>query len=275
MSRRAERLRPMGMNTLTSPDGTTIAYDRIGSGPAVILIGGAFQYRAFDPRTAHLAELLAADFTVFHYDRRGRGESGDTAPYATEREAEDVAALVAAAGGTANLFGMSSGAFLALDAAARTPGVGKVLVYEAPLNGPAVSADYYDRLCALVAEGRRGDAVALFLTEAARVPAEYLAPMRQNAPMWSGFEAVAHTLPYDGALTPGVAGDPLPPAERWSKVAAPVLVVDGGASPPWFRVGADALAAALPNARRATLPDQQHDVAPEVLAPALRAWFAG
>jgi hypothetical protein len=177
------------MNTVTSSDGTTIAYDRRGIGEPLILAGGAFQHRAVDRRTGELAELLAADFTVFHYDRRGRGDSTDTAPYAVEREIEDLEALAKEAGGSA-------------------------------------------------------------------------------------FLEVAHTLPYDAALLDGtMAGAPLP-AQRWSSVTSPVLVADGGAGPPSIRAAADALAALLADAHRRTLPGQQHDVAPGVLAPILAEFFA-
>src|SRR4051794_22264207 len=222
------------MSTVTSADGTTLGFDRRGDGPAVILVGGAFQYRAFDPRTGQLADLLAGRHTVVHYDRRGRGESGDTPPYAVEREVEDLDALIQAVGGSAALFGMSSGAALALDAVAAGLPVSRLAVYEAPFvvdgSRPPAPADYVAHLRALVAEGRRGDAVEYFLTAGAGVPAEIVGQMR-HAPMWPGFEVVAHTLPYDAALMDGTTtGGPLP-ADRWAAVKIPVLVGDGGASP--------------------------------------------
>jgi pimeloyl-ACP methyl ester carboxylesterase len=266
------------MDHVTSQDGTAIAFDRSGTGPALILVGGAFQYRSFDPRTARLAELLATDFTVYHYDRRGRGDSTDTLPYAPQREIEDIAALITEAGGSAHVFGMSSGAILALDAAAHGLPMIRLAVYEPPAivddTRPAIPDDYLDRLNGLLAAGRRGDAVELFLTEAVGVPAEYVAPMR-GEPMWPGFEAVAHTLAYDGAIVAGTQeGRPLP-ATRWAAVSSPVLVIDGGASPPWLRNGAQAVADALPDAQRSTLDGQTHEVSPEVLAPALSTFFAG
>jgi pimeloyl-ACP methyl ester carboxylesterase len=250
------------MNTVISQDGTTIAYDRSGDGPALILVGGAFQYRAFDPRTGQLAELLAPHFTVYHYDRRGRGDSGDTAPYAIEREIEDVAALVEEAGGSAYLFGMSSGAPLALDAA-------PFIVDD---SRPPVHEDYLARLTEFVSTGQRGDAVTLFLTEAVGVPAEYVAPMR-DTPMWAGFEAVAHTLPYDGAIMDGTLSGKALPAQRWASVKIPTLVADGGASGPAMHSAAQALADLLPDARRRTLDGQEHAVDPAILAPVLIDFF--
>lgn len=263
--------------TVTSADGTTIGYDRTGDGPAVILVGGAFQHRAIDPRTAELADLLGGDFSVYHYDRRGRGDSGQSVtPYRIEREIEDLAALLAAAGGEAALFGMSSGAALALDAAARRPAVTKVAVYEAPFvvdgDRAPISDDYLPQLHALLAKGERGAAVEWFLTEAVGVPAGMVAAMRQT-PVWAAFESVAPTLAYDGALLEGtVEGRPLPD-RRWAAVTVPVLVVDGGASPPSMASAADALAGVLLSARRETLPDQQHEVDPKVLAPVLAEFF--
>jgi pimeloyl-ACP methyl ester carboxylesterase len=149
------------MNQVMSKDGTAIAFDRSGQGPAVVLVGGAFQYRAIDPPTAHLAALLAQHFTVFHYDRRGRGESGDTQPYAVEREIEDLEALIQEAGGQAAVFGMSSGGALALDAAARGLAITKLAVYELPFNfgdeqARAAAERYTQQLAALLKEGRRG-----------------------------------------------------------------------------------------------------------------------
>ncbi len=265
------------MDTVTSKDGTTIAFDRSGEGPAIVLVGGAFQHRAIDPSTARLAELLAPSFTVYHYDRRGRGDSGDTAPYAVEREIEDIDALIQDAGGSASLFGMSSGAVLALDAAAHGLAVTKLALYEPPFvvddSRPPVPQDYTERLTGLLVEGRRGDAVELFMTEAVGMPAEAVAPMR-GGPFWSPLEDVAHTLPYDAAIMGDTqSGSPLP-AGRWAAVTAPTLVIDGGASPDWARNAVAALAQALPIAERRTLIGQTHQVDPEVLAPELEAFLA-
>jgi len=260
------------MNQVMSKDGTTIAFDRSGKGPAVMLVGGAFQYRAIDPPTAQLAALLAQHFTVFHYDRRGRGDSSDTQPYAVEREIEDLEALIHEAGGSAFVFGMSSGGVLALDAVARGLAIKKLALYEPPFNSGdehahQASENYTRQLTALLAEGRRGDAVALAMTTWG-APAEAVAGMRQT-PIWSLFESVAPTLAYDNAIM----GDGSVLTERLASITAPALVIDGGASPAFMQDAAQAVARALPNARLRTLEGQTHDVAPEVLTPILEQFF--
>jgi pimeloyl-ACP methyl ester carboxylesterase len=255
------------MPTVTSKDGTTIAYDRLSQGPALILVGGAFQYRAIDPRTTQLAALLAPHFAVVHYDRRGRGDSGDTAPYAIEREVEDLEALIKEAGRSAFVFGMSSGGVLPLEAAACGLAITKLALYEPPFNlddnARAASENYGKQLTALLAEGRRGDAVALAMTTWG-APAEAVAGMRQT-PVWSMFESVAPTLAYDNAIM----GDGSLPTKRMASVTVPTLVIDGGASPAFMHNAAQAAADALPNAWCRTLEGQTHEVAPEVLAPVL------
>ena len=258
------------MQTVTSPDGTTIAYDTYGSGPALILVGGAFQYRAFDPASAQLAQLLGQRFTAVHYDRRGRGDSTDTPPYDPAREIEDLAAVIEQVGGPARLFGMSSGGVLALEAAARGLDIARLAVYEPPLvvddTRDPLPPDYVTTLDALVGERRRGDAVAYAMTTAMGVPEEMVASMRQG-PAWAAFEAVAHTLAYDGAFMAHLMqGRPLDPA-AWGTAELPVLVISGGDSPPWMRHAAEAVVQALPKARSRTLAHQTHAVAPEVLAP--------
>ena len=265
------------MQTVTSKDGTTIAFDKVGSGPAVILVNGATAYRAFDPSLAHLADLLSNHFTVYNYDRRGRGDSGDTQPFTKEREIEDLQALVADAGGTAMVFGISSGAVVSLDAAAVTPGMTKVVVYEPSLivddSRQPVPADYTEHLTTLAAEGKRDEAVEYFLTQAVGIPADYIGGIKQDQATWSGVTGVAHTIAYDAAFVGTVMqGKPLPP-DRWVKVTVPVLVVDGGASDAWIHHGADALATVLPHASRHTLEGQTHQVDPNVLAPVLIEFF--
>jgi pimeloyl-ACP methyl ester carboxylesterase/dihydrofolate reductase len=264
-------------STVTSKDGTTIAFDRYGDGAPVVLVGGAFQYRAFDPPTVELAKLLSSDFAVYHYDRRGRGGSGDTPPYTIEREIEDLRAVVNEAGGSASVLGNSSGGLLALDAAAAGAPIDRLVLYEAPViaddSRVPVPTDYLERVTGLLYEERRSDMVELFMTAVIGLPAEMVAGMRQS-PMWGGFEAVAHTLIYDGLITEGtMTGKPLA-AERWARVSAPTLVVDGGASDAWVHAGADELARVLPNAQRRTLEGQTHQVAPDVLAPAIREFFS-
>ena len=261
------------MSTVRSSDGTRIGFDRSGSGPPLILVGGAFQYRAIDESTAELVERLAPAFTVFHYDRRGRGESGDGAPYSVAREVEDLDALIDAAGGSAFVFGMSSGGALALEAAASGLAITKLALYEPPFavdaSGFTPPADFLDQLRRLNAAGRPGDAVEYFLSTGLGMPAEMVAQTRSE-PVWQGFEAVAHTLVYDTML---MAGQDTLLAERAPTITAPVLLVDGGASAPWAAAAADTLARILPHAERRTLAGQTHEVAPGALAPALEAFL--
>ncbi len=259
------------MGKVISKDGTAIAFDRTGKGPALVLVGGAFQHRAIDPRTAQLAALLAEHFTVFHYDRRGRGDSSDTQPYAVEREIEDLEALIKEAGRSAFVFGMSSGAILALKAGARGIAITKLALYEPPFNlddnARLRSEDYTRQLIALLGEGRRGDAVALAMTRFG-APAEAVAGMRQT-PIWPIFESVAPTLAYDNLIM----GDGSVPTKWMAAITVPTLVLDGGASPAFMHNAAQAAADALPNSQRRTLDGQTHDVAPEVLAPVLIEFF--
>jgi pimeloyl-ACP methyl ester carboxylesterase len=261
--------------TVTSTDGTRIAYDKQGSGPAVVLVDGAFGNRGFGANK--LAEQLASDFTVYTYDRRGRNESGDTAPYAIEREVEDIAAIVDAAGGSASLYGISSGAALALEAAARLGGrVVRVAAYEPPYvvddSRTPLAPDFRARVEAAVAEDRRGDVVKLFMREAVLAPRWMVALIRVS-PAWPKLKAVAHTLPYDlTIMADGQTGAALDPA-RFARVTGPVLVADGGKSPDWMRNAARNLAEVLPNATHRTLPGQTHMVKPKVLAPVLKEFF--
>ena len=261
------------MRKVTSKDGTAIAFDKTGEGPAIILVGGALSDRS---AAVPLTPLLAPRFTVIAYDRRGRGDSGDTAPYVVEREVEDIHALVKEAGGSAFLYGHSSGAVLALEAAARGLAITRLALYEPPFiidsNHPPLPKDYVARLNALVAAGRRGDAVELFMTAAVGVPAENIAQMKQS-PMWAGMEKVAHTLAYDGIIMGNnMAGRPLQ-AKQWASATMPTLVLDGGASPAWAHSATQALTDALPNAQRRTLAGQSHGVNPALLAPILIDFF--
>jgi|FLYN01.1.fsa_nt_gi pimeloyl-ACP methyl ester carboxylesterase len=264
------------MQTVTSKDGTTIAFDKTGQGPALILVGGAFEQRAMDSETARLAAfpLLAQHFTVYHYDRRGRGDSTDTQPYAVEREIEDIEALINHAGGSAFLFGISSGAALAFEAALALNGkVKKLALYEPPYNDdPAARQawkNYRKQLKERLAEGRRGDAVGLFMMLLG-MPAEQLEGMRQH-PMWPMWEAIGHTLAYDAAA---LGEDGSIPSERAAHLAVPTLVMDGGATEwPSMHDTAVALAKAIPNAQHRTLEGQTHEVAAEALAPVLVEFF--
>ena len=264
------------MEEAISKDGTTIAFDRSGDGPPIILVGGALADRS---AAAQLSAQLAPHLTVIAYDRRGRGDSGDTAPYAVEREVEDIEALIVEAGGHAFVLGHSSGAVLALESARMFPDrVGKLAVYEPPFivddSRALLPTDYVSHLEGLVSNGRRGDAVEFFLTTAVGVPAEVVAGMRQE-PFWSSMESVAHTLAYDGTIMGDtMAGSPTP-LRRWASVAIPTLVMDGGASPGWQRHSVRALADVLPDARHQTLEGQDHGPASEVLAPVLVEFLLG
>lgn len=266
------------MEKVHSKDGTTIAFDKSGEGPPVILVGGAFNSRSFGPNEP-LAALLEQHFTVINYDRRGRGDSGDTAPYAVEREVEDLDALIEEVGGEAHLYGISSGAALALEAARRLPTkIEKLALYEAPFvvddSRPPIPDDFLTQLEGLIASDRRGEAVRLFMRKGVGVPAVFVTMMRLM-PAWSELKALAHTVPYDATIVEDYQrGNPLP-AERWTSVTMPTLVVVGGKSPAWMRHAMGALADALPNARHRTLEGQTHIVKPEALAPALVEFFAG
>ncbi len=258
------------MKKVISKDGTPIAFDQLGQGPAVILVcGGSVDRRSNAP----LGSLLAEHFTVFNYDRRGRGDSGDTAPYAVEREIEDINAVITAAGGSAFLYGTSSGAALALEAAASGLAITKLALWEPPFilderrRPPADTAKIYTEL---VSAGRRGDAVEFFMAKVVGLPAEFVAEARK-APWWPAQEALAHTLAYDATIM----GDYSLPTKRAASVTAPTLVIAGGADFPWMRDTAQALADTLPNAQRRTLEGQTHDVAPDALAPVLVEFFAG
>ncbi len=264
------------MATVISKDGSRIAYSKQGSGPAVILVDGALCYRGFGPMP-HLSELLAPHFTVYTYDRRGRGESSNSKPFAVEREVEDIDGLIQEAGGSAYVFGTSSGACLALEAAIRLgEKIQKLALYEAIYNELPGSVpawkQYRTQLEASIAEGRRGDAAALFM-QFVGTPAEQVNGMRQ-APVWSMFEAVAPTLAYDAAA---VGPERAVPVDRAAHLKVPVLLMDGGANLtmlPFMHDSATRLAKAIPGARQRTLEGQGHDVNLEVLAPVLVEFFS-
>ena len=259
------------VNSVTSKDGTSIGYDRAGDGPPVVLVCGGSVDRMSN---APLAQLLSESFTTFNYDRRGRGDSGDTEPYAVQREIEDIEAVVNEAGGSAFLYGSSSGAALALEATATLPSIRKVALWEPPYftqefadqRPPLDTAQTYRKF---VEEGRRGDAVEYFMAEVVHMPAEFVAQAKQ-APWWASQEAIAHTLAYDAEIM----GDYMIP-ERFSSVQAPAIVLDGGASFPFLHSTADAFAELLPDGERATLEGQEHNIDPAVLAPVLERFFNG
>lgn len=238
---------------VTSADGTVIAFDQRGKGSPVILVGGAFNDRT---TVAGLAEVLAGDFTTIAYDRRGRGDSGDSDEYAMEREIEDIAALIAEVGGSASVFGHSSGAVLALEAAAAGLAIDRVVAYEPPYATPDHPRDdVADTVRAQLAAGDRDGAVATFL-QVAGTPEEAIEGMKQ-APVWGWFTALAHTLPYDLTICgPGAR----PRFDHLARISIPALVIGGGASPAALQSGARAAAEAVPGARHETLPGQDHGV---------------
>jgi pimeloyl-ACP methyl ester carboxylesterase len=258
---------------VTSADGTRIAFSRYGAGPAIILVHGTFTDRTH-PTLSGVAAALAPWFTVVNYDRRGRGDSGNTEPYAVDREIEDLAALVEAAGGSAMVFGGSSGAALALEAAARNPHISKLAAWEPPYHvddsAPCLPDDFAARLDALVRAGRRGDAVQMYMVEAAGMPASAIAVMRLE-PSWSESEKTAHTLAYEAAVMgPGNAL----PAARLGGITQPVLVLNGGSSPPWMINAGRAVAAAIPGTVYRVLEGQTHNVSAQALVPELLEFFS-
>jgi pimeloyl-ACP methyl ester carboxylesterase len=263
------------MSTVRSADGTTIAYSRAGQGPPLILVDGALCSRSFGPMPK-LAAQLAPHFTVYTYDRRGRGGSGDTPPYAIDREIEDIAALAALADGDVYLHGTSSGAGLALEAAKHIPAVSKLAVYEPPFivdsTRPPIPDGFLAGLRQLIAENRRGDAVKMFM-RLVGTPAIFTAVMPLT-PIWGKLKAVAPTLVYDITIMQDhQRGAPLTEAE-WAGVKMPTLVAAGGKSPGWMANGTRALADVLPDARYRVLPGQNHMVKPQAIAPVLTEFFS-
>lgn len=246
-----------------STDGTKLAVDRVGSGPAVVCVGGGLNDRH---STAPVASALTG-FTAYSYDRRGRGDSGDTQPYAVAREIEDLAAVIAEAGGSAMVYGMSSGAVLALRAAAAGVPITRLALFEPPLTGavpsaPAGPPDYSTRLAATIDDGRPGDALELFMVELMGMPSAAVAGMRK-APMWPALEALAPSLRYDAQV---MGDNTVPPV---AEVSVPVTVLTGTASPDWMRAAGRVVAAAVPHGDVRELPEQTHNVDPAVLAAAL------
>jgi pimeloyl-ACP methyl ester carboxylesterase len=259
------------MKKVISKDGTEIAYEISGQGPALLLVDGALCYQSFGPMP-DLAKLLAPRFMVHSYDRRGRGESGDTRPYAVEREIEDIESLIDVAGGSAFVFGSSSGACLALEASIKLgKKVRKLAMYEPPYqSGDGVLPawmDYRKRLTESLAAGRQGDAVVLFM-QFVGTPAEQVAGMRQS-PRWPMFEAVAPTLAYDAAA---MGEDRQAPVKRAANLSMNGLVMNGSAIP-FMLDTAMILAKAIPHAQQRTLEGQTHNVNLEVLAPQLVEFF--
>ena len=260
------------MDRVTSRDGTGIAFDKLGEGPPVVLVWGALTTRASGSK---LAQLLAPRLTVYNYDRRGKGDSGDTEQYALAREIEDIDALIDHAGAPANLFGHSSGAALALDASLELGDrVRKLAMYEAPYNDDQLAVlawkDYVAELTELLAADRRGDAVARFM-RLLGTPAAQIEHMRQ-APMWPALEALAPTMAYDHTAIMGPEGSV--PLGSAAHLRIPALVMNGDQSQPFMAVTALALSEMMPHGRHLAFQGQGHAIDPEVLAPVLLEFFS-
>ena len=250
----------INQKTVTSKDGTSIAFEQIGTGPVVILVEPALSDRS---GSAKLAKHLAGKFTVISYDRRGRGKSTDTQPYAIEREVEDIEALIDATGGSAFLFGSSSGSVLALEAASKLGGkVKQLFMYEPPFiiddSRPPMPDDFIDEVSALVSANRRNDAVRLFFTKAMGIPSFAVTLMRILMPGWSKMAGVAHTIPYDLTLLAGTQTGNALPSSRWAGTIAPTLVMVGSKSEAFFHSGARSLADLLPDAQYRSLEGRDH-----------------
>ncbi|GAA0950174.1 alpha/beta hydrolase [Kribbella koreensis] len=267
------------MSTVRSSDGTELGYSQVGSGPAVILVDGATGFRAFNQTSAQIAELLSGSFTVYTYDRRGRGESGwndaSTTPY--DDELADLAAIISAAGGSAAVWGISSGGILGLEAARAGLPITKLAVYEPPFIvsdiRPPLPADYVEQLQAAIADGRRDDAAKIFLIKAVGMPEEYLGGIIES-PFWQTMLDVAHTIANDGAIVgKTMSGDPAT-LDRYAGVAVETLVAYGDATDASIIEGDQLLAKVLPSATLEVLPGQTHDVAADAIAPVLLRFFS-
>lgn len=266
--------------TVTSQDGTRIAYEQTGAGPSLILVSAALTDR---DGARPLARHLASFFTVLNYDRRGRGNSSNTAPYAVEREREDLEALVNSVAGPVYLFGNSSGSVLALDAASRLGArLAKVFLYEPPLivdnSRPPVPASLLSEINAALAVNNRDQAVALFFTRGMGIPGPGVTFMRLLMPAWTDMTKLAHTAPYDLMVLAGTqSGQPLP-RHRWAPATAPTMIAVGAKSEPFFHTGAKALVEVVPAAQYRSLDRLDHSavlMAPAALAAAMRQFFTG
>jgi pimeloyl-ACP methyl ester carboxylesterase len=268
------------MPAVTSKDGTKIAYDRAGQGPAVILVGGAFSYRKFSG-SVQLSKLLEPHFTVYNYDRRGRGGSGDTKPYAVEREIEDIQALIDVAGGSAYVWGLSSGAVLALQAAASGLNITKLALHEPPFvvdpSDRRPPADFTAHVTKLIADNKRGAAVTYFMRDVMGAPGFVIPLMHLMPGMWSKLTAVANTLPYEAQLLDGFqSGKPLL-TTLWNSVTMPTIVMSGPESPALLVHAAEALAMVLPNAKLVSKKGLGHTkkLSTKIIAPVLIDFLKG
>ncbi|MFC6357437.1 alpha/beta fold hydrolase [Luethyella okanaganae] len=262
-------------DTVTSADGTRIAYEATGTGPALVIAAGAFSYRRFS-MTLELVALLATDFTVYNYDRRGRGDSGDTQPYSTDREIDDLDAVIGAAGGSAYVWGLSSGAALGLEAAARGSKITRLALYEPPYvvntDLGRTPAGLVSSIEAALAAGDRSKAVTLFMTKGMGMPGFIAFAMRMT-PSWKRLTRLAHTIPYDLAL----AGKPMTPSgidgSGWFSVACPVMFMVGTKTAAPLQTASKDAAPLVPGAELRWLPNQSHVFKPAVVAETLKEYF--
>ena len=259
----------------TSKDGTRIAFERSGTGPLLVLVDGALCFREFGPGRQLAAELIDR-FTVIVYDRRGRGESGDTQPYAAQREFEDLAAVIETAGGDAFVMGQSSGAGIAYRAAAAGVPMRKLIGYEAPWVGlkpgkDGAPRDYQGELKALLARGENGKAVGYFMVKMVGGPFFLPAMMRLMPKAWKQLQATASTLPYDAEV---MGAQFTPPLDELATISVSTLVLCGGKSPKEMQAAEDAVAVAIPGAQHRTLPGQTHQVSPKALASVIAEFFS-
>jgi len=259
------------MSKVISKDGTSIAFEKSGNGPTVIVVDGALCSRAFGP-TPKLVPLLDNNFTVVTYDRRGRNESGDTAPYTVEREIEDIEALINEIGDSAYIIGFSSGAALAFRAAASGLSIKKLAMYEAPyvmnMGGHNPPADTAEQLKQLIATERRSAAVKFFMKDMVGMPG-IISAIMSLLPIWKKLKAVAHTIPYDAAIMDGFTI----PTALAAKINIPTLVMNGSKSPVSLRNASKKMSEVIPNAQYQILAGQTHDVSMKVIAPELISFF--
>ncbi|HMQ06930.1 MAG TPA: alpha/beta hydrolase [Saprospiraceae bacterium] len=260
---------------LISTDGTNIAFSKTGKGKPLILVDGAFCHRKFGANEK-LPQYLHDHFTVYSYDRRGRNESGNTLPYSPQKEYDDLQTIINEAGGNAFVYGISSGAALALEAANQGVKIDKMALFEAPFITDAsrlpLPDNFLDRLKSCIDEEKRGKAVQLFLRTGIGLPA-MVVWMMHIMPAWKQMKQWAHTLPYDIEILGNTgSGKPLG-IEKWSNVTNPVLVISGSNSAQWSQNSMQELVTVLPNARHLTLKGQSHIVNPKVIVKELIQFF--